>query len=163
MAGLNDRELFYMLNGSPSGQIIGLQINGGTRRELFRNANAIGDAALTPDASQLAFTSRQADGKTALQVVDLSTSAPRTIGVMQPIGGAQLIWFPDGQSVIASGRINGQAGVWRFYLDGRPPMRLNMDASEITEIRVSPDAQRIAFTRRAQANREVWSFVPPKK
>jgi hypothetical protein len=62
---------------------LSLHTKGRRERELFRAPSALGDAAVSRDASKLAIMARQADGKTALQVIELATAAVSTIATLK--------------------------------------------------------------------------------
>ena len=70
------------------------------------------------------------------------------------------MWFADGQTVLTNGRIDGQSGIWRISVKGDPPVRLNLDSEDVTEVRASMDGRRVTFTRRFQLEREVWEYRP---
>jgi Tol biopolymer transport system component len=163
VAGFTNQEVFYLLNdfNARIGYVMALDLRTGAKRELYRIAGGLPDAAVTDNGARIAIAARP-DGKRGVSVILPSSKEPAPIAEMQT-GARQLMWFPGGDSVLASGRIEDRVGIWRLYVNGDPPVRLKLDANDVTEIRVSSDGQRIAYTRTAQAFREVWSFRTAKQ
>lgn len=162
LAGLIADELCYLLSdvGWRASAVLALNLKTGARRELYRHDTTISDAAVAPDGQRIAFAARQPDRTVAVFVVSPAGSGPERIAVIQPNGGAQLAWFSDGQALVTSGRLNGRLGVWRLPVNG-PPVRLGLDLEDVTEVRAGVGGRRIAFTRRFQRNREIWSYRLP--
>ena len=90
----------------------------------------------------------RSDGGYKIQILTLIDKTTLDISTVRPNARAQFrVWFVDGKSIAISGRVSNQQGIWRIPIDGSDPRKLQFDASDITEVRLSEDDQRVAFTR----------------
>jgi Tol biopolymer transport system component len=158
ISGLVGDEVFYLVNDTKSAAVIALNLRTGARREIYRRDGELSDVSVSSDGKRIVFPAGEPGGTRGLFVVSPGTE-PRSIASLQQ-GGGQLMWFSDGESVLTSGVIAGQDGVWRVFMNGRAPVRLNLDFQGITEPRVSMDGRRVTFTRRLQREGEVWEYKP---
>jgi Tol biopolymer transport system component len=156
MAGLTDSSLYYLLGGN---RIVELDWKTGTNREIYVHtdtAHQITDAAVLGHAERIAIALY---GKPAvIALVTPTETQPVRLGEIMANGRPQLAWSADGKSVLASGQLRGKQGIWRLPVDGGEPSRLELDESDITEIRVSENGSLIAFTRSATRPYELWSY-----
>lgn len=134
-----------------------LNLTTGAARALYRHSAAMADAVVAPDRQRIAFTANEGGGTVGVYVVSVNTTEPQRITAMQG-GGAQLMWFADGHSLITNGGLEGKSGMWRLSLRGDAPVRLKLDFEDVTEVRASMDGRRVAFTRPFQRQREVWAY-----
>jgi Tol biopolymer transport system component len=74
------------------------------------------------------------------------------------INRPQLIWCSDRTSIRMSGTIAGTQGIWRSPADSGAPQRLTMNETGITEVRLSENGTRLAFTKSPSRPREVWAY-----
>jgi Tol biopolymer transport system component len=161
MAGLTGRSLFYLLGGN---RIMALDWRTGANRELFRWSGSdasITDAAVLGDGERIALA---VWGKpaTILQITPPSTEPVRVTEV-QTNSRPQLVWCSDRRSILMSGTLAGKQGIWRIPTDGGEPRLLQLEQSDITEVRLSENGERIAFTRRIPQPREVWAYPHPRQ
>lgn len=160
IAGLMRDDLFYLLHDfkTRTGAVMALDLTTGAARTLYRHHTAMADAVVAPDRQRIAFTAGEGGGTVGVYVVSLSAAEPQHITSLQG-GGAQLMWFSDGNSLITNGGIDGKSGMWRIFLRGDAPVvRLKLDFEDVTEVRASMDGRRVAFTRPFQRQREVWAY-----
>jgi Tol biopolymer transport system component len=73
-------------------------------------------------------------------------------------------WTPDGRYLLFVDRIDKQSELWRIPADGGEPQKLGqlVGGSQVWNLRVHPDGQRIAFTVSSNKG-EVWvmeNFLP---
>lgn len=153
--------LFYVLNGygvKNAGRLLALNLNQWATRELHRlEGTTYNDAAVTPDGKRVAFALSQTTEGSGLSLLEDDGTA-RSIGSVRPNARAQLAWLPGGDAIVVSGRIKNEQGVWRVPVNGRDPTKLVFDAGNVTEVRLSPNGERIAFTRRVNKPDEVWAY-----
>jgi hypothetical protein len=156
IGGLVADEVFYLLNDLKTAAVMALNLKTGVRRELYRHDGQLRDVSVSPDGRRIVFSAGEAGGTVGLFVVTPGIKPERVASLQQ--GGSQLMWFADGESVLTSGRFGAQSGVWRVFVNGPAPVRLNLDSDDITEVRASADGRRVTFTRRFQRQREVWEY-----
>ena len=159
IAGLMRDDLFYLLHDfkTRTGAVMALNLTTGAARTLYRHHAAMADAAVAPDRQRIAFTASEGGGTVGVYVVSVSATDPQRMTALQG-GGAQLMWFSDGSSLITNGGIDGKSGMWRLSLRGDAPVRLKLDFEDVTEVRATRDGRRVAFTRPFQRQREVWAY-----
>lgn len=156
MAGLTARSLFYLLGGN---RIMALDWKTGVNREIFRwsgSDESITDAAVLADGERIALAIW---GKPAtIWIVTLPSKEPVRVAQVQTNSRPQLVWCADRRSILISGTQAGKQGIWRIPTDGGEPRLLQLEQSDITEVRLSESGERIAFTRRTAQPSEVWAY-----
>jgi Tol biopolymer transport system component len=167
MAGVTSNSIVYFLNTlgkNNVASIFSLDLSSGSNVLLYRNENnQIHDAALSPDGSRFAVAMNNANGSRGLFILQ---KEQKTLTPITSIGTnlrPQLMWFSSGDAIITSGRVNGKQGIWRIPVDGSLPQALNLPASKITEVRLSSDGRRIAFTQTNQLPNQILTLDGNKK
>jgi Tol biopolymer transport system component len=157
MAGMTARSLYYLLGGK---QVMALDWQTGASRKIFQWAEEgqLTDAAVLGEGERIAFVIY---GRPATVFVVKPGEKPVRIAQLQANNRPQLIWGSDGKSILASGALAGKQGIWRIPVDGGDPQRVNLDEPGITEVRLSENGQRIAYTQRIDRPREVWAYDLP--
>ena len=76
------------------------------------------------------------------------------IAVVTPLGTEMVdiqkidaVTRADRKSILASGSIGGMQGIWRIPADWGTPQRLTIKETGITEVRLSEDGTRLAYTK----------------
>ncbi len=155
MSGLTVRSLFYLLGGN---RIMALDWKTGANRELFHWSGdaSVTDAAVLGDGERIALA---VWGKpaTILAITPPSTE-PVRVAQVQTNSRPQLVWCSDRRSILISGAQGRKQGIWRIPADGGEPQRFQLDPSDITEVRLSENGERIAFTRRIPRPTELWAY-----
>ncbi len=141
--------------GKPT-QIVEINLDSGVRRPLVPPvtqsvaAGTPGDdeVQLSPDGKWLAFRRRTASVVGDVFVAPASGGAPRAI-THDRMGITGLAWARDGQSLIVSSqRQSGLVRLWRFPVNGQPPVCLTDAALSASYPAVSPRDGQIAFASR---------------
>jgi Tol biopolymer transport system component/DNA-binding winged helix-turn-helix (wHTH) protein len=76
---------------------------------------------------------------------------------------ADFVWLPSGQGVIFEGEAQGVRNLWKIKVDPKTmrwadgPERLTTGAGKDTDIILSPDGRKLAFSIRNERNR-LWTF-----
>lgn len=160
MSGLTERSLFYLLGGY---RIMALDWKTGANRELFHWSGdaSVTDAAVLADGERIALATW---GKPAtIWIVTLPSKNPARVTQVQTNSRPQLVWCSDRRSILMSGTQAGKQGIWRIPTDGGEPRLLQLEQSDITEVRLSENGERIAFTRRIPHPSEVWAYLHPRR
>ena len=110
----------------------------------------IGDAQVSPDGTQVAFTLRTTDmennkGRTDVWVAAVDGSGTRQL-TTDPAGDWHARWMPDGQSLVFLSTRGGSSQVWRLPLDGGQPQVLTDLPLDVDNLFVFPDGERLGFT-----------------
>lgn len=154
LAGATSNSIVYLVDSygkSSTGSIFSFNLSSGSNDLMYRiENNTLYDAALSPDGSRFAIATNDGDGNKGLYIIKKGETKTFPITTVRPNARAQLMWFASGNAIITSGRVNGKQGIWRIPLDGSAPEALNIPASDVTEVRLSADGRRIAFTRTNQ-------------
>lgn len=162
MAGVTSRSVFYLISDYQGlDRVMALDRNSGSSRELFRmetTDSGLADAAVLGEAERLAPAIWRRGKPATISVVTPQRPDETAIGEVQTNSRPQLVWSPDGQAVLVSGSVHGQQGIWRVPVDKGSPQRLNIDEPDVTEVRLSGDGRRIAFTRRLPRPSEISTF-----
>jgi hypothetical protein len=118
MVGTTSNSIVYLVNtyDKPNtGSIFNFDIASGSNVLLYRiENNNLHDAALSPDGSQFAIAINESDGSRGLYIVKKGEQKLLPITAVRPNRGAQIMWFPSGDAIITSGRVNGKQGIWRI-------------------------------------------------
>jgi Tol biopolymer transport system component len=156
IAGATDTYITYLLNdfANSTGTLMALDVSSGASRVLRQFKTTLSEAAVSPDAKNIAvaFLRAQggAEGGSAVQLLDLGQGTIRDLGSIRPNARPQLVWFPDSASFVMSGRIENQDGLWRLFLSDEQPRRTQLDIPNVSEARISNDTKKVAFTQRAR-------------
>jgi Tol biopolymer transport system component len=168
MSGLTERSLFYLLGGN---RIMALDWKTGANREVFRWSEdaSVAGASVLGDDERIALA---ISGKPAtILAITPPAKEPVRVAQIQTNSMPQLIWCTDRRSILMTGSLGDKQGIWRIPADGGDPQLLQLDQSEATEVRLSENGERIAFTRRNPRPGEVWAYPgkslrsnqPPRK
>ncbi|UCC71898.1 MAG: PD40 domain-containing protein [Gemmatimonadota bacterium] len=146
------RSLYYKVWLEDGAGIAVRGLEGGSGRLLYR-WNRGGRAALSPDASYLAFD-EYSEGRGMLMVMPSSGEEPRVLVEFPPEGGGpgQIAWTPDGKSVV----YRNDRELWCVGLDGGEARRLEFADGSMRHVRFHPDGRRIAYDAERGGGAEVW-------
>jgi Tol biopolymer transport system component len=142
--------------GGTSLEIVGIDLKSGARRRLIpalsqaASAGSPGDdeVALSPDGKWLAFRRRTASVVGDVFVAPSGGGEPRAI-THDRTGITGLAWARDGRSLIVSSqRQSTLVRLWRFPVNGQPPVCLTDAALAASYPAVSPLDGQIAFASR---------------
>jgi Tol biopolymer transport system component len=145
---------------SPTTIVEGVDLRTRASSEVYRlTGDVITDVALSNRGDRVAMTVTDSRGRSTVQILTLGQASPAPIATLNRTNlRAQLMWFADDRSVLISGQIGTDQGIWRIPIDGSPPQKLLLDAQRVVEARVSPDGQRLAFTVRSPEPHHVWAL-----
>lgn len=141
--------------GAPR-QIVAIDLESGRRRALFpsaTNGQAVGapgddEVRLSPDGQWLAFRRRTASAVGDVFVAPVGGGDARAI-THDRTGITGLAWTRDGRALIVSSqRQSSLVRLWRFPLDGKPPVCLTDATLSASYPAVSPRDGRIAYASR---------------
>jgi Tol biopolymer transport system component len=158
IAGTASTTITYLLNNlsEHTGSIFRYDLSSKEHKQLYRlTGGGLSDAAVSPDGTKISFTYATAEGISRVQIVTLADGSTTDVSTLRPNARAQLMWFPDGASLLMSGRLGQQNGIWRVPVRAGEPQRLRLDVSDVTEARLSGDAKRIAYTRQPRLPAQV--------
>jgi hypothetical protein len=158
LAGLAGKHLYYVLD---SKRIMAFDLEQRTSRELFRvpaGSTIITDAAVLGDGERIALAIAVGGRGTRVAIVKPPGSEMVEIQKIDAVTRAQLIWCSDRESILASGSIGGTQGIWRIPADGGTPQRLTINETGITEVRLSANGTRLAYTKISNRAPEVWAY-----
>jgi Tol biopolymer transport system component len=113
--------------------------------------------AVSPDGSKLAFAERESgeEGKGDIFVLDL-TSGSATKLLTLPRGRlADLVWMPDGESLLVGTEGASGAQLWRVSAAGDSLQRALMAPRRQPVVSVHPDGRRVALTI-GETHEEIW-------
>lgn len=120
------------------------------------------DFRLSPDGQWLAVTYDDAASKSSvLAIASIDGGTPREL-VRVPGSGVfslGLAWTRDSRHLLFT-RIGANAearDVWRIPTSGGAPQKLGISMDNLSEIRIHPDGQRIAFAA-GQFSAEIWEM-----
>jgi dipeptidyl aminopeptidase/acylaminoacyl peptidase len=162
LAGVRENLLFYkrtVYGTAPESFIEVFDLTARTARTLHKESGTIAEAAVSNDGRRIAFTVR-GQGATAIHILDVLKGTPTLLNTPRYRATAreQFTWMPGDAELLMEGRFGEEQGIWTVPLDGRPPSRLNLDAKNVSEGRISPDGRRISFTVRGEARAKLWSL-----
>ena len=125
-----------------------------------------------PDGRRVSLAGRHADAPWAFVTVTLderdpvTSSLPAEFAVGLRDSSTRLgkfVWSRSGAHLYVEGRLGGTHSIWRAAVDPRTlawtsePERLYTGPGEYTDLALSPDGRRLAFTVRQERTR-VWNF-----
>ena len=129
--------------------------------ELFRvqsGSTIITGAAVLGDGERIALAITGDERGTRVAVVTPPGTEMADLTKIDATTRPQLVWCADRNSILASGRIGGTQSIWRIPADGGAPQRLTINETGITEVRLSEEGTRLAFTKSPNRPREVWAY-----
>jgi tricorn protease len=151
------------------GEIWTADIDGGQLARLTNHEADDSQPMFSPDGQQLAFVSTRT-GSPQIFLMGVDGSAPRQV-TFHSAGYALEDWFPDGQSLLASGERD------HFHRDARRLIKIDVDERRAERIladvmaedaQLSPDGKRVLFTRegerwwrkgyRGERSAQVWEL-----
>ena len=119
-------------------------------RQLTTNSSElpVTAAALSPDGKYIAYAD-----PTGAYVRLVDTGGPHPLALPKGLNVARLAWFPDSNTLLASGRLaQGKVpSVWVTSILGGTPLKLRDDAGEAS---ASPDGSQVAFV--SGGGHEIW-------
>ena len=159
LSGITDREIVYRRTvfSPPAYYIEAFDLKTGATRELYRSdIGEITDASLSSDGKQLAMAIRR-PGSANIFLLRVGESTPTKVMLsgFSGNGRPQVMWGVTQDSVILSGTIGQERGIWRVPTNGDAPLRLKLNVQPM-ESRLSPDGQTLAYTTQAPQTRELW-------
>jgi serine/threonine protein kinase len=117
---------------------------------------------MSPDGSQIAFTSAGPGGRSFIEIVTLRDKQRRDVFVASlPNLAVVQAWTPDGRDLLFTTQALGSdlpARLWRISVSGGEPrdMELTVDGNtRANKMALSPDGRRLAFTE-GVAQWETW-------
>jgi Tol biopolymer transport system component len=151
IAGATDDSITYLLNdfSKGSGTLMTLELHSGTSRLLREFNTTLSEAAVSPDGGRIAVAFMM-PRESAVQVLKLSDNTLQNVGSIRPNARPQLVWFRDGQSLVISGRMGLQDGLWQLSLSGKQMRRVQLGIPNVSEARITDDANTVVFTQRAR-------------
>ena len=163
------QEVFYCRNdiSSKNTQLVARDLNTGEDRILVPGPAGLSVTA-SPDGKHIAYwTSTDSTEDGILNVISLNDGKCREIHRLKREDYGGLAWSPDEQRIYFVRR-NFKAkkfDIWQIPVEGGEPQPLGLPASVVTQISVSPDGKRIAYSIN-ELNSEMWvmeNFLPADK
>lgn len=136
------------------GDIWSVASTGGTAQQLTKSAAVDGQPCYSPDGAQLAFVSARS-GSDQVYVMPSQGGIPKQI-TFHTAGYALHGWYPDGRSVLTSGRrdhshdFRASQRLFRVRCDERVAEEMLFDDYGGNPA-ISPDGKRVLFTREGPA------------
>jgi len=162
----NGQDVFYCRNdiSTKSTQLVARDLNSGDDRILVPGPAGLSVTA-SPDGKHVAYwTSADSTGDGILNVISLKDGKCREIHRLKGEDYGDLAWSPDGQRIYFVRR-NFRAKkfeIWQIPADGGEPQPLGQSASVVTQLSVSPDGKRMAYSIN-ELKSEMWvmeNFLP---
>lgn len=138
-----------------------MTVDGSDVLNITNHSAVDGDAAWSPDGSQLAFASTR-DGNTEIYVMDVDGSNVTRLTDHAAIDRFPA-WSPDGSTIAFSSDRDGSFAIYLMDLDGSNLRRLTDDEGSDVEPVWLPDGSKIIFcsTRFADpGNADIWIINP---
>ncbi len=155
IASATDSSITYLLNDfTKGGALMTLDLRSGASRLLRQFNTTLSEAAVSPDGSRIAVAFLRPQDA-SVQIINLANNTLQNVSSIRPNARPQLVWFPDGQSLVIGGRIGPQDGLWRLSPSGEQLRRVQLDVPNVSEVRITEDAKKVAFTQRARKPVEV--------
>jgi Tol biopolymer transport system component len=163
MVGLHENEIIYKRNDYSKhpavSAIEAVNLRTGTTRQLYESSGAtIASAALSNRGDRIAIAITDSNG-VKVAILSLGSELKQVARLRRTNARAQLTWFQNDQSILISGQLGNETGLWRIPTDGSTPQKLQVDANKMTEARLSPDGKYLAYTERGKEPNEVISFL----
>jgi tricorn protease len=136
------------------GEIWTVPATGGSARQTTTSAAADGQPAFSPDGAQLAFVSSRS-GSEQVYVMPSQGGIPKQI-TFHTAGYTLHGWYPDGRSVLTSGRrdhshdFRAAQRFFRVHTDERTAEEMLFDDYGASPA-ISPDGKKLLFTREGPA------------
>ena len=162
------REVFYGRNdiSSKSTQLVARDLNSGEDRILV--PGPAGTVTASPDGQRIAYwTSIESTEDHVLNVISLKDGQCREIHRLKREDYGGLAWSADGQRIYFVRRNFKEENyeIWQILADGGELQSLGLPASVVTQISVSPDGKRMAYSIN-ELKSEMWvmeNFLPKAK
>jgi Tol biopolymer transport system component len=163
MVGLHENEIIYKRNDYSKhpavSAIEAVNLRTGTTRQLYESSGAtIASAALSNRGDRIAIAITDSNG-VKVAILSLGSELKQVARLRRTNARAQLTWFQNDQSILISGQLGNETGLWRIPTDGSTPQKLQVDANKMTEARLSPDGKYLAYTERGKEPNEIISFL----
>lgn len=157
------KRIFLHRRGSGKSGIVVMDLETGRDKVLYGDDWEV-SAALSPDARYLAFVVADKDTHRLL-VMPAAGGEPREVHRYEAEGHVlgNVAWSRDGRSIFypVEGE-DGQHQLWRAFVAGGPPQKIDVTMGYVRNLRVHPDGRRIAFDS-GSGGAEVWvmeNFLP---
>jgi Tol biopolymer transport system component len=163
MVGLRENEIIYKRNDyskQPTVSAIeAVDVKTGTTRQLYETTGAtIANAALSNRGDRIALAIADSNG-VRVAILSLGSELKQVALLRRTNARAQLTWFQNDQSILISGQLGNETGLWRIPTDGSAPQKLQVDANQMTEARLSPDGKYLTYTVRGTEPNQIVSFL----
>lgn len=140
---LGSNFLLYVSSTGASDTIWKLQDDRATQIWTLPETRVVGGPSLSRDERRIAFTTRGADGRTALWVADADGTRSRSVALPFEVDGAPA-WKPDGRALTVAGLVEGVPRLFTEPADGGTPVRMVNEPS--TDAAWSPDGSFLVFS-----------------
>ncbi len=165
---LDGKRIFYTSNLWPrtdASEIRARDLESGEEQVLYRDEDhPVGNLALSPDGSQLAFG--RSELANVLYVMLVAGGSPKTVleikGAYEEVGISGLEWSRDGRYLYYNKLGRPDAELWRVSVNGGVPEKLGLTGFRWGSVRVHPEGNRIAYVA-GQWKTDVWvmeNFLP---
>ncbi len=129
-------------------------------------------ASWHPDGRRISIAGRQTDGSWTFVTVDIDGDGATTSAIPSDLldrindwtsSLGRFVWSRSGRDLYFAGRLDGAHSIWRVAVDEKTlawtgsPERLYSGPGQYSDLTLSPDARRLAFTVSHERTR-VWSF-----
>jgi Tol biopolymer transport system component len=159
------KRIFFSRRVNGKSRIIVMDLETGRETALYDEGWEIGPS-LSPDGRHLAFVVKAKDTHRLL-VMPAAGGEPREVHQYGNEGGTtgNVAWSRDGRSLFFPVEADdGQHQLWRAFVAGGPPQKLDITMETLRGLRVHPDGRRIAFDS-GSGGAEVWvmeDFLPER-
>ena len=165
---LDGKRIFYTSNLWPrtdASEIRVRDLESGEEQVLYRDEDhPVGNLALSPDGSQLAFG--RSELANVLYVMPVAGGSPKTVleikGAYEEVGISGLAWSRDGRYLYYNKLGRPESELWRVSISGGAPEKLGLSGFRWGSVRVHPEGDRIAYVA-GQWKTDVWvmeNFLP---
>jgi len=138
IAGATDTEITYLVNDFAKGRgaLVTLDLRSGSARVTREFEQTLSDAAVSPDGGRIAIAFMRPQGS-AVQVLDLAKGTIQNVATIRPNARPQFVWFPDGRSLVMTGRIGAEDGLWKLSASDEQRQRIAFELPNVIDARSS--------------------------
>lgn len=132
--------------------------------EVLWSFGRVGDAVVSPDAKQVAYTVTwfnipEDKSYRDVYVADLATGTPVRI-TDTPERESSLQWRPDGQKLAFLSAVSGSSQVWEMNPDGSDRSMVTNGEGDIQGFAYSPDISRMCLVRSVKLDQDIHDLYP---